>query len=291
MKTFLLFFLIHTSFFFGFTSFANAQALVLLKDSCTCKTMPADPFEEPLAFNFGPFKDQCVDSCRFRPVKKLSAIQENKISFSKDSLVVANVLHLKNYRIANIPIESIENVEIAFEEFQPGIHHVFLKFNFNKENPVQLYDQSTFKKTTESTTAITMSVEGVPPAGRNYSLFESYQESYLLLNRLSTVETTNEWVELLKHPTVYYKMSLDKLEAKKTFTSGLQKSISLGLKEKYRLFSNNCSTNAIDFISDAKNRDLSEGSPLKRLQIALSVSGPIGALQFLKSNGLISTNE
>ena len=53
---------------------STAGELFTKAESCVCGKQ-AQPFEEPIRFGFGPYRGQCVSSCKFRRAVELDSAQ------------------------------------------------------------------------------------------------------------------------------------------------------------------------------------------------------------------------
>lgn len=254
-----------------------ASPLTNIDKACVCNTSVQDPLEEPQSFNYGKFQGQCIDSCRFRAARVLE---------NDKNLVVGNILHFGNFYKATIPWENFSKVEMGFEEFLPGISHVFLRFTLADNAPaIKLVNQVDPSKETIETRAFVISSEGVPPKDHKYSLFESYFGHYLLAHRVVTADELTRWISQYKHPVEYYPLKADAKAVGKILFKGIEDSDKLRLQNIYALFSNNCSTSAFGFI-DSEIAPSKLQSAWEKFQEALPIAGPIGTRASLKSRNL-----
>ncbi len=153
-----------------------AEILTASDPACACNAKTSDLFEEPVKFNFGRNKGQCIDSCRFRRGRILRK--------SGQVWRVANILHLGGYVQASIPFDKVKAAYVGFERFAFGVDHVFLKLTFSED--IELFSQTVRSERAGSTRSIVISSEGVPAVGQNYTLMDGYFGNYLLDHRLVT---------------------------------------------------------------------------------------------------------
>jgi hypothetical protein len=245
--------------------------------ACRCDGGIEDRFERPSEFNFGPYTGRCVDSCRFR--------RSDVLSHGVRALVATNLKHDERYWQARIPVSQVESAEVGFEEFLPGIFHVFLVFHFPESAPVQIASQSS-RGPARQIRDLVLSPEGIPPKDGRYNLFDAYFERYLIDVRLLSLEQYTAYsVRKLKHKVNLYTLSLSREELAQVLRSGLNDGDQTSLRVKYRLFSNNCATKTLSFI-EAARPTFSPGF-LEGLQRGLPVAGPLGTLQIFRQYHLI----
>lgn len=242
---------------------------------CGCEQTPNDPFDPALQFNFGYYRGQCVNTCLFRSAKVLSV--------GRGHIKIANLLHLDRFYTADIPLNSISEVDMGFEEFLTGISHVYLRFRFSK--PVRLGDGET------NTSDVIISAEGVPPKGEPYKFVESTLGRYLLAYRILSVEEAQaRMVKRLHHSIKQFKLSLTPEQQRNLLLKGLAKSEERSFNTKYDLLYNNCATSAVDLLSDQV-----KGPPpfdwWNHFERGLPIEGYYGTLPFMLQWGLISSPE
>lgn len=268
-------------FFMGLVLVLQAQDIPLSvsNQTCACASQKGDMLEEPQSFNFGKFKGECIDSCKFRPTKILDQ--------KKARIKIGNIFHYGKYYKTELSPEMLSSLAVGFEEFTPNVFHVFLKFELNSKFPdLILKDQITGQKTTVKTRSLILSSEGIPPKDHEYSLLESYFGNYLLATRITSGEEMARWVKELKHPVKMYPLKVSAFHAGKIFLRGVEESHRLGINNIYQLFSNNCSTTALNFIDTELNFRLPR-SQWEKFEDALPIAGPIGTLRSLINRKLI----
>ena len=256
----------------------RAAPLVVPDQACRCDQKIADPLEEPARFDFGKFRGQCIDSCRFRRARVL----EN----GPEELVVGNILHLGRYVQARFRPSDVESVSMGFERFAPGVDHVLLKFRFKEK--VELQSQDGRASPAGSTSMIAISSEGVPPKGTHYSLSDGYMGHYLLDHRVVTGEELDRWIGKLRHPFRLVQLKLKGPLVGKIFARGLRRSDAESFLSAYQLFANNCSTSALSLL-DAETHFKSENwDPVhwEEFEAALPIAGPFGTEHALGYRGL-----
>lgn len=261
---------------------ALQESLTRADNLCLCKTQETDPLQKPLRFNFGKFNGQCIDSCRFRPAAILSNSQAKTID-------VGNILHLGAFYKARIPLNKIARVEMGFEEFFPGIYHVFLQFHLQEgAESILLFVQSGAIKKPVPIRSLVISAEGVAPEGHSYSLIEGYFNQYLLITRLTSGEEMKRAITEKKHRLKVYSLEIKPEHAGQILRRGIEESDNLQAQNLYQLFSNNCSTTALRYI-DAELG----GSKVSRFQIedALPILGPFGTVRSLINRKLIGSED
>jgi hypothetical protein len=203
-------------------------------------------------------------------------------------------MHLDHYWKATIPVDRVQNADIAFEEFIPGIFHVFLIFYFPEDAPVTLLPQQKGLKPVKTGT-LAISIEGIPPKDGQYNFVDAYFERYLIAVRLLSKEQMTSWsVKKLKHPVSLYQMRLSTGELAQVMRRGLDLEEEKSFKLKYALFSNNCATNVLDLIDSVVKPDL-DGYPiyykyLYPLERSLPILGPLGTWHSLTSRNLVDTS-
>jgi hypothetical protein len=270
------------------TNLANAESLTVKNVNCVCKADVIDPLEEPISFNFGKFKGQCVDSCRFRSARILYN-QTDTQQPSPNEIRIGNILHIGIFREALIPFNNLQYVEAGFEEFMPSIYHVFLKFQFDeKTEPIKLINQVNPKAPVIETHSLVISPEAVPAVGHKFSLFGGYMGDFLLAIRVISWDEMQSRILKTNRTIKLFKLNLSKAQALQLFIHGIDESNKLRLENNYFLFSNNCSTtslNLLDFIlNNGKKTSLSDWT---RFEEALPISGPFGTLHALKKRKLV----
>lgn len=274
---------------------SGSSPLTTPSENCRCNSKIKDIYEEPLAFNFGPHKGSCVDSCRFRPARLLGTLAK-----SQKNLELTNILHRGEYWTATVPVDSVIDVSMAFEEFAPRVNHVFLQFHFNPKTPILLKSQRVLangKLSKETTTIqdLVVSSEGVPPKSGSYSLWEGYQGYYILAHRLQSLDETVAWmVGNKKHPVTQYSVQLNEQERKAALIEALVKTDRESFQTIYYLFTNNCATSAMSTLQAAK--PLLQPSWLNpsawypkewSWDLALPVNLPLGTRRVLQSRGWV----
>lgn len=271
------------TFLFIFLNFAwSSSPTTLFEPKCACVVEINDPYETPVAFNYGNNKGLCVDSCRFRPVHIISA------NTPKDQFELANILHFSLFYKAQINIRDIQSTDVGFEKFTPGVHHVFLKFNFKNKKSIKLFDQNSSDPKFKEIRSLVISAEGVPARGRDYSLFEGAMGQYLFITRILTDLEHQRWTKLQGNPVKFYRLNLNQKQSAESFLQAIESSHLNGPNEIYQLFTNNCSTKAYSFFSDlivdSKMQNLNW---LQKISLSIPIVGPISTYSFLKNEKLI----
>lgn len=271
-----------------------AHELVISADHCACDPFAKDKLENPSQFNFGTFTGQCVDSCRFRRSDLMAFNSPALLKNKSNTIFLSNFQHEGSYWKAKFNLNQVQAADVGFEEFLPGIFHVFLVFYFPKDNPILLYPQNKNKHTQPlKIYDLVLSPEGVPPKNGKYTLYDAYMNRYLISIRvLSKSEVINWSVKTKKHKVNLYTLSLKQSEVADVLRYGLLTGQKDSLQTKYDLFSNNCATSTLDFI-DAVIKPDSSDLPLYYslfypLERSLSVAGPIGTMKVFLSRKLIN---
>ncbi|MFN9066394.1 MAG: DUF4105 domain-containing protein [Bdellovibrionales bacterium] len=264
-------------------------SLVEVDPKCSCEaSKQRDPYETPVKFNFGKFHGLCVDSCRFRSITVLQP-DPDKIDSAK-VIKVSNFLHMEKYYIAEIPISSLTQISIGFEEFHPHVFHVVLRFDLGeKGQAINLLDQTNQNSKAEliQTRSFVVSAEGVPPKDFPYGLVESYFGNYLLALRVLSIEEENRWVKKMNNTMTYKKLNLTEQQVQKMAKSALFQSHNNQMQSVYKLFTNNCATVAIETIQSALKNTSVKADIIGYADRGLSVRGPVGTNRFLLKNKLI----
>jgi hypothetical protein len=275
--------------FFFFITRISWATYTQVDTQCSCQTSKSkDSFETPIKFNFGKYKGLCIDSCRFRSITLLEP-SVDKLESSR-RIRVSNFLHMEKYYIADIPISSLEKAFVGFEEFQPHIFHVVLRFDVaEKGQAIELVDQTTQSppKKKIQTRSFVVSAEGVPPKDFPYGLVESYFENYLLALRVLSLEEETRWVDKMKNTMTYKKLNLTPEQVQKMAIKSLLLSHNNQLNSVYKLFSNNCATVAVESIASTMNGDSIAQDIFSYWDRGLSIRAPIGTTRFLIKNKLI----
>ncbi|MGZ3722835.1 MAG: lipoprotein N-acyltransferase Lnb domain-containing protein [Bdellovibrionales bacterium] len=276
--------------FLSLQAFGGEASVELTKPlaQCACAARAVSQFEDPIQFNFGVFKGQCVDSCRFRKTVILSKQAARAFHFSEGGLVFTNVLHGGKFWTAVAPGGRVTEIDVAFERFLPMISHVFLLFRF--EQPVFLYQEEGSPKR-EKVYELVLSVEGIPPKGHAYRFFESSRSTYLLGYRfLSVAEAYATMIKRLGHSIKQYRLNLDDKARDRLFVSAVTTASKNSFQSIYQLFTNNCATSAMDLVSGAADPQTQAYNwfGIDQLQRGIPLEATLGTFRYLTSRGLIS---
>lgn len=276
------------AFVFSWGLLASSRELVYPTYQCSCQKTQGDKFEEPLAFNFGPFKGSCIDSCRFRPAQILKSRRYGSISLSKNpkEFFVAQVLHNEEYRVARLRLDHFSDVEAGFEEFTPGVFHTFLKFKLREDAPsILLLSQRRESDLVLYTRGLVISSEGVPPRDKPYNLIDGALGRYLLVHRILTPEESKRWIQLQKNPVIFLKVNIDPKKVPRILGDALTISQLEKFDFNYDLFSNNCATSMLRILEPATPKKVKSIWPdwIK----GLSIAGPFGTLGYMQENGIL----
>lgn len=272
------------------TTFASQSpdpSLTQIDSSCTCKALAGDELENPIKFNFGAFSGQCIDSCRFRKSVLLSPQDDSTMVFS-------NFMHNGEFWKIKVHPDGISQARIGFEEFMPGIFHVFLIFDFDKNRPLILESQiKTHSPKPQTVSSLVFSPEGVPAREKKYNFFDAYLNRYVVGHRLLSAEQVFQYsVVHLKHKVTTYPLKLSKPQLNQLITEALKTVHNDSFKHHYRLFSNNCATTVLNLIEKvgpaANSNELFLYKVVQSIERALPVSGPMGVVQLLAKRNLIS---
>ncbi|MGZ3696307.1 MAG: hypothetical protein ACXWQO_20185, partial [Bdellovibrionota bacterium] len=247
--------------------------------TCACDLLTKDLLEEPIRFAFGKFQGACVDSCRFRRARVLQA--------SPQFIQVGNILHLGHYSQAKIRLDQVENVEVGFERFAPGVDHVILRFTFRA--PISLLSQDGHARQLGFTRSLVISSEGVPPKAHPYSLSEGFWGHYLLAHRLITGDELDQWIAKLRHPLRLIPLQVEAPKAADLLARGIKRSDLESFRSVYRLFANNCSTSALALLDAETGYHGQNWDPIQweEWEAALPIAGPLGTEHALGYRGLI----
>lgn len=262
-------------------------SLTQIDSSCTCEALAGDELEHPIKFNFGAFSGQCIDSCRFRKSVLLSS-QDNS------TMVFSNFMHNGEFWKVRVHPDGITQARIGFEEFMPGIFHVFLIFDFDKSRPLSLEPQiKTRSSKTQAVSSLVFSPEGVPAREKKYNFFDAYLNRYVLGHRLLSAEQVFQYSVIhLKHKVTTYPLKLNKPQLNKLIAEALKTVQSESFNHHYRLFSNNCATNVLNLIDKVdittNSNEFVFHKVIQSIERALPVAGPIGVVQLLAKRNLIS---
>lgn len=281
--------------FFIFTMFTvgiplKAEELIVPSALCRCDANQSDKLEGPGQINFGAYNGVCLDTCRFR--KSVVLAQTGLKSLVQETLL-SNYMHAGQYWKASIPGGVVKNVQVAFEEFLPGISHVFLIFSFDEKYPVRLKAQGPAAKIKNATlNNLVISPEGVPPKAGKYNLADAYFGRYPIgIRALSREQVIEYSVETLKHKVLVYDLALDSVQANELLRLSIDLITQKSFQMKYGLLSNNCATQILDMIDTVVAPDISR-YPIYygwfyRFERALPIAGPLGTLPIFLSRHLI----
>ncbi|MGE3260964.1 MAG: DUF4105 domain-containing protein [Bacteriovoracia bacterium] len=261
--------------------------LTAIDPNCACDSLAKDNFEEPLRFEFGPYKGTCVNSCVFRR-SYLATMPEGVISADGTKTGLTNILHNGRYWMGAIADQKIEYADILFEDFFLGVAHVSIRLHFFR--PLELTAQ-TPKLTGPATTKISdlvFSSEAAYGPGKRINLVEGAMGNYLLSHRFLSLEQVHATsVVTLRHSIKQFRLRLNQSQLNALFRSAILKSQRESFRTVYQLLSNNCATSATGLLQ------IVSGFPPKLLENghrAVSVSGNYGTLPWLEMVGLLETS-
>lgn len=262
-----------------FHSHSYGELLAVPASTCKCESLSADRDTGPSQINFGHFAGKCFDTCRFR---------KSEISKIKNEIGISNVLHEGKYWKARIYEGNVENAQIGFEEFRPGISHIFISFHFKK--PITLSSQSD-PSAPVTVQDLVISPEGIPPKDGTYNLIDAFLNRYPIGIRVLSRSQMMEWAVGIKgHPVKMFDLNLDLKQKNQLLIHSLDLVAKSSFKEQYALFSNNCATKVGDLIDAVLVPDMHTPTYMKLFyswERSLPVAGPIGTLKFLSSRNLI----
>lgn len=266
-------------FFFivGWSSWAceeNPPVKTVAAAECACDPKVQDKYEEPVRFGFGYYKGQCIDTCRFRK----SHLLENGARHQ----VVTNFQHQGKFWLAEIPLDGVEKIDVAFEEFAPKINHVYLRFRFKQGQPVILRSQTDPSVPSVKLHDFIVSPEGSPARDSNYTMKNGLLNDYLITYRLVSAADVYQWSYVkLKHPTRQHRLKIDDArELRRILEASLDASRTRSLNEVYNLISNNCATSTIDLV-------YGKTSTPRTLEAAMPLDLFFGTYSELKRKGKI----
>lgn len=251
--------------------------------SCSCSEGQVhNTHERPLRYIRGDYSGLCVDSCKYRFPEILEFLE------SEHSIFVSNMYHQKEFWSSVIPINSVSDVYILFENFAPGINHVAFRFDFLKKKPIlsqEIRSHSQLKNKKEHAAgAIVISPEAAPPQDIKYGMWDGFVGNYALMNRLMTYDQYLSLVQEVRHPFRTFRLKLSPKEAQQLLLLLLMDAKTV-FNNQYQLVFNNCATTAIDSTLQAKGLLASKQwhiwgvlDPLR----GLPISQPMGTLRTLK---------
>lgn len=272
-----------------------AENLTVPTRKCACRADVQDEFEEPIQFGFGPYKGECVNSCRFRRAIFIDKETARRFGGDNDHLVIANFLHQGQYWIARVPVNSTTSVNIGFEKFLSNIAHVLIRFRFPKSDPVVLFRQDGNWRRHARTRVhqlqdLVVSAEGVPPKDRNYDFLESSLGRYLFDYRVLSIEEEEHWmIDLKNHSVKQFALKTDLTTNAGLLRSALNESTNKSFKSAYQLFTNNCATAVMDVI-DAEIKykpSVLDSLGLVKVQRALPMDSYFGTIYALGAMHLV----
>jgi hypothetical protein len=259
--------------------------------ACTCDLNQKDKYEGPNQIAFGAFAGQCLDTCRFRRSIVLGA---NPWAPDTRKAVITNFMHDGSYWKAQVPLTTVESVEVGFEEFIPGVFHVFLLFQFPERSPVRL-DPQIHREHSLPTRVhnLVISPEGIPPRDGKYNFLDAFMERYPVGIRTLSKQQVIHWsVDTLKHKVQVFALKLDPQQRQELLRSALHTVATRSFQTKYRLFTNNCATSVLDLIDSVVKPDVTRypvyADFLYAIERALPIAGPIGTLKVFLTRNLIN---
>lgn len=271
--------------FFSSIASASLDNLTDYHPDCACELSHHDPFESPQKYIQGKFKGQCVDMCRFRPAVILEEIKDR-------TLHIANIKGLPGYYSGQINPYDFDYLEVSFENFAPGIHHVYLQFHLKKSAPdLKMHRQGEQGRLTQTTRTIVLSGEGVLPKNMKHKLIDGYFKTYPIITRVLTGEAMEDWILNLGHTITTYPIKISPDKIAKILKYGILKSSQDSYAPTYNLFNQNCATTMLDLIY---SQIYSQDNTIKKLSSWESylskfpLSFSIGTLGALIAQGLVS---
>lgn len=280
------------SFIILYSSLALATPLVTYSPNCICDPNIVDRLENPKQISFGAFNGQCVDSCKYRRSKLAKATKNN---YSKHvHFHLTNLLHENQYWTAQIPVDAVQTAQIGFEEFIPGIYHVFLVFNFPENQPVRLQSQLRSNSSTQTQTLV-LSAEGIPPKNGEYNFIDAYMGRYVTGVRMMSLDQIVHWsVKIKNRQLVLYTFEKGPQEIAHLLKTGLLESEKNSFDTVYDLFKNNCATNTMDWIDQVFTPERPQFpiyySLIYPIERAIPIRGPFSTFDVLVSRNLIRNN-
>ncbi len=243
-----------------------------------------------MRIDFGQYQGRCIDSCRFRHAEPLPSAAAPHYGADRAHVVIANFRHKAEYWIARIPVDTVENVDILFQNFFYGVNHTALRFRFGSEG-VHLFVQNSAQKKApaEAIPDLVLSIEGVTAKDEKYDVFNSSLGNYLVDYRVQSGAETADWmVGHHRHSVRQYRLHMPAAEMRALLLRGLMASEHDSFKSRYRLVFHNCATTILDLLGDAPAGGLNWWLRLPRGWPLLPANGTLRAL---RERGLISPGE
>lgn len=240
------------------------QTMMVSNPSCACAKTPGDTYDPAWSLNFGTYRGSCIDNCKYRSLIVLSK--------SDQEVTIANVLHQEEYWTARVPIDSISESEVLFQNFTSMINHVALGFHtFRRTGShpedlaaagvdsasahagILLTPQSGDLQRRVRVPGLVISAEGAPPSGKPYGLMDGLLGRYAMTFRAASLPSYRQESAALGFPLKRFDTDLDAHESRRLFKLALETSANESFKTVYQLFYNNCATTAIDLMVMARN--------------------------------------
>jgi hypothetical protein len=203
------------------------QKLFVQSEGCGC-----DGEGSGLAYNFGTYQGQCIDSCTYKSLKTSSKTNE---------ITVSEVLTLEGHTTQVYRPTDLESVYILFDRFAPKLNHVALIFMFAPKNG--------------EIRGLVLSPEAIPPRDQSYSLLDGLLSRYAINYQAYSIEKYIQNSIKLKYHLKKYRLNLSadhqRNLLKKTLTQAQEKSF----QTTYHLISRNCATTVLDLILDSKEEE------------------------------------
>jgi hypothetical protein len=206
------------------------QELFVQSESCGCEDAESGP-----AYNFGKFKGQCIDSCRFKPI---TATNNGQI------IQIAQIRDVEEFINVEVDLNDLLSVHVTFERFQPKINHVALVFMFDRT------------KSELPPLGLVMSAEAILPLDVKYTLSDGLLSNYAINYQSYTLDRYIEHSREKEYPLKKYRLKLTEDEMKNLFLDTLDVARNLSFQTVYHLITRNCATSVWDLILAAKKEEV-----------------------------------
>lgn len=203
------------------------QPLFVQTPGCGCEGVG-----DGLAYNFGDYKGQCINSCVFKSIQS---------QFDDGVFTLSQILTTKGHASQQYHLDDLESVYILFDRFAPKLNHVALIFMFKPQKGLM--------------SGLVLSPEAVPPVNNSYSLLDGVLSNYAINYQAYTIEKYIENSVKLKYPLKKYRLNLSREHQKNLLIKTISQATEASFKTTYHLFSRNCATTALDLILDSKEKE------------------------------------
>jgi UDP-N-acetylglucosamine:LPS N-acetylglucosamine transferase len=208
-----------------------------------------DPHEPHAVMPAGRFKGQPIDASRRRPVTILPADQAAKYSPEPGDIVVANFFSEDRYWIAKIHKDSVGDVILQMEKFNPDrllqlTPHTQFRFQLKPGKEIELFPQAgTRLPKNPKVGDVVITAWSASIEGHEFSVANVQRGDYIRYVRVMNSEDAfQNGVTRGKHEFPQIKLKLNDEKKSELFEEGVRISDQQGLGKMFNLTNSNCGT-------------------------------------------------